>query len=269
MSPFVLLGAVGLAYLAVDLALGSVGLRIPLLGGTMFDGSRYYGLPNAFESLLLASGLFVASRFGPLPGGVLLFACGLVAGFPTLGADVGGSIVLFAAAGLWWQLRSRGRVRWREAAVSLGVAVAGLAVVLVVNRLFAPEPTHITRFVETGGSSATSGLDVVLHRLSAGFRQVGESPASLIPLLGLPVVLWAGLRSGRLGRSLAAMRPWRDVLIVLVAAAAVGFLVNDTGMAAAAPSFLYAIAVLAYPSLSETAAEGPSAEAARSAVHVR
>src|SRR4029077_13487734 len=190
MSPFVALGAAGLVFLAVDLALGSVGLRIPLLGGTMFDGSRYYGLPNAFESTLLASGLFVATRFDPLRGGILLFACGLLAGFPSLGADVGGSIVLFTAAGLWWQLRSRGRLRWREAAVSLGVAGAGLPVVLIANRLFATEPTHITRFVQTGGSSATSGLDVIRHRLAAGFRQVGESPASLIPLLGLPVVLW-------------------------------------------------------------------------------
>jgi hypothetical protein len=269
MSPLVLLGAAGIAYLAADLALGSVGLRIPLLGGTMFDGSRYYGLPNAFESMLLASGLFVATRFDPLRGGILLFACGLLAGFPNLGADAGGSIVLFAAAGLWWQLRSRGRIGWREAAVSLGVAVAGFAVVLVANRLFAPQPTHITRFVQTGGSSATSGVDVIRHRLAAGFRQVGESPASVIPLVGLPLVLWAGLRNGRLARSLAAARPWREVLIVLVVAAGVGFLVNDTGMAAAAPSFLYAVAVLAYPSLVDAASEGERTGTARSAVHVR
>jgi hypothetical protein len=269
MSPFVFLGAAGLAYLAIDLALGSVGLRIPLLGGTMFDGSRYFGLPNAFESTLLASGLFVAIRFDALRGGLLLFGCGLLAGFPNLGADVGGAIVLFAAAGLWWQLRSRGRVGWREAAVSLGVAVVGLAVVLAANRLLAPEPTHITRFVQTSGSSPASGLDVVLHRLGAGFRQVGESPASLIPLLGLPLVLWAGLRNGPLARSLAAVRPWREVLIVLVVAAGVGFLVNDTGMAAAAPAFLYAIGILAFPALAGTSTEPATAGTARSAVHAR
>src|SRR5262249_21839891 len=120
----------------------------------------------------------------------------------------------------------------------------------------------------TGGSSASSGFDVIRHRLGAGFRQVGASPASLIPLLGLPLVLWAGLRTRRLAGTLAAARPWREVLIVLVAAAAVGFLVNDTGMAAAAPSFLYAIAVLAYPSLAGIAAEGEPAGTARSAVHV-
>ena len=119
-----------------------------------------------------------------------------------------------------------------------------------MNRLFAPEPTHITRFVETGGSSAASGLDVIRHRLAAGFRQVGESPASLIPLIGLPGrPVGRPPRPGALGRALAAARPWREVLIVLVVGAGVGFLVNDTGMAAAAPSFLYAVAVLAYPSL--------------------
>ena len=165
--------------------------------------------------------------------------------------------------------RSRGRIGWREAAVPLAVAVAGLATVLIVNRLFASEPTHITRFVETGGSSATSGLDVIRHRLAAGFRQVGESPASLIPLVGLPVALWAGLRNGHLGRALAAVRPWREALIVLVVGAAVGFLVNDTGMAAAAPSFLYAVALLVYPSLAGPAAEPDPAEAARPAVHAR
>src|SRR5262249_53051512 len=41
MSPLVFLGIAGLLFLAVDLALGSIGLRIPLWGGTMFDGSRY------------------------------------------------------------------------------------------------------------------------------------------------------------------------------------------------------------------------------------
>jgi hypothetical protein len=45
--------------------------------------------------------------------------------------------------------------------------------------------------------------------------------------------------------------------------------VNDTGMAASAPGFLYAVAVLAYPSLVETASEGEHAGTARSAVHAR
>jgi hypothetical protein len=263
MSPLVFLGAASLAFLTVDLALGSRGLRIPLLGGTMLDGSRYYGLPNAFESMLLAGGLFVASRFDPVRGAVLLFACGALAGFPGLGADVGGSIVLFAAAGLWWQLRTRGRLGLRELAVALAVAVAGLAVVLVVSRFLAPSPTHATRFVEQSSSSLTDGLAEVGHRLAVGFRQVLHSPFSVIPLVGLPVALWAGLRVERLARPLAAARPWREVLIVLVLCAGVAFFVNDTGMAAAAPAFIYAMAVLAFPVLSVAAPGEESVSAER------
>jgi hypothetical protein len=269
MSPLTFLGAVALAYLAVDLALGSRGLRVPLLGGVMFAGSRYYGLPNAFESTLLASGLFVAARFDPVRGAALLFACGLLAGFPGLGADVGGSIALFTATGLWWQLRTRGRLGIRELGVTAAVVVAGLAVVLVANRLLAPSPTHVTRFVETSGSSLTSGLHVVGQRLAAGFRQVADSPASLIPLIGLPIVLWAGLRDGPLARALAATRPWREVLIVLIVAAGVAFFVNDTGMAAAAPAFLYAVVVLALPVLTPRVAPPAAAEAAASSMHAR
>src|SRR5439155_2620504 len=109
-------GTVGLAFVVVDLGLfGGRAFRVPILGGTMFDGARFYGLPNAFIALLLASALFVALPLRPWAGFVVVFAAGLVAGFPRLGADVGGSITLFAAAGLWWTLRSRRRFGLREA----------------------------------------------------------------------------------------------------------------------------------------------------------
>jgi hypothetical protein len=248
MAPLVFLGAVMLVFLAVDLALGSHGLRIPLLGGTMFDGARYFGLPNAFESMLLAGGLFVASRFDTVRGAALLFACGLLAGFPGLGADVGGAIVLFAAAGLWWQLRARGRLGVGEVAVAVAVAVAGLAVVLLVSRYLAASPTHAARFVERTGTSLPSGLAEVGDRL-------------LIPLVGLPVALWAGLRVRALSEPLAGLPPWREVLIVLVLCAILAFFVNDTGMAAAAPAFIYAIAILALPVLTVPPEDGEPASA--------
>lgn len=250
MAPLVFLGAAGLVYLTVDLALGSRGLGVPLLGGTMFDGVRLYGLPNAFESTLLASGLFVASRFDPVRGAMLLFACGLLAGFPGLGADVGGSIVLFAAAGLWWQLRTRGRLGVREVAVALLVTIAGLAVVLLANRFLTVSPTHVTHFVESTGSRPASGLDSIRHRLAASAGQVARGPVALVPLVGLLVALWAGVRGpGPVGLGLAAAPGWRDVLVVLVLSSAVAFVVNDTGFAAASPALVYAVAVIAYPAL--------------------
>src|SRR5262249_14674127 len=122
LGPFTVLGIAGVTALVLDLVFGGHGLRIPLLGGTMLDGVRLYGLPNAFAGTFRARALFVAFRLGPVAGGALVFACGLVAGLPHLGADLGGSATMFLAAGLWWQLRSRDRFGFTQLAATLAVA---------------------------------------------------------------------------------------------------------------------------------------------------
>jgi hypothetical protein len=245
-GPLAFLGAVGLGALAIDAAFGWPGARLALLGGTMFDGVRFYGLPNAFIALLLASALFVASRLDPLRGAFLLVAAGLFAGFPSLGANVGASIALFLAAGLWWVLRTRGRVGPREVAFVLGAVALGLGVVLIANRV--GMPTHATRFVETK-ESVGGVLSVFVDRMQSSLRMLADVPAGAIPVLGLPVVLWLLIsRPGPIGRRLdAAGEPWRHALIVLTVAGIVAFFVEDTGVAAAGPVFLYAMAGLAYP----------------------
>ncbi|HEY3211070.1 MAG TPA: hypothetical protein VGL18_15030, partial [Actinomycetota bacterium] len=48
------------------------------------------------------------------------------------------------------------------------------------------------------------------------------------------------------GLELAGER-WQHVLVVLTLAGVVAFFVNDTGVAAAAPVFLYAMSGMAYP----------------------
>ncbi|HEY1330468.1 MAG TPA: hypothetical protein VGH10_03210 [Actinomycetota bacterium] len=251
LGPLSFLGAVGAGAILLDLALGGHGLRVPLLGGTMFDGVRLYGLPNAFEATLLAGVLFAAFRFPPWQGGAVLFASGIVAGWPSLGADLGGALTLFVAAGLWWQLRSRGRLRVREVALAAAVALAGLAIVLLASRYLAGgAATHVTHFVRQSGGRIPAFLAEVRHRLGVGLRQVAHAPAALIPLLGLPAALWLTLAAPRpIDEGLAVEPGWRDVIVVLLLSSMVGFFVNDTGLAAAAPCFLYALAALAYPAL--------------------
>ncbi|MGH2572035.1 MAG: hypothetical protein ACRDGU_00850 [Actinomycetota bacterium] len=249
-GPLSFLGAVGLGVLLVDALLGWRGARIPLLGGTMFEGVRFYGLPNAFTALLLASTLFVAFRLDPFGGLLLLLGAGLFAGFPGLGADIGGSITLFTAAGLWWVLRTRPRLGLRELALAGGVVAIGLAVVLLAHRYLAGAATHASRFVDETGTTGEAAR-AFLDRLEGGFRMLNETPPAYIPLLGLPIILWLLLaRPGPIGRGLdLAGRAWRDVLVVLVVSGIVAFFVNDTGVAAAGPVFLYAMAGIVYPAL--------------------
>jgi len=248
MGPFRFLGSAGLAFVVVDALFGWRGARIPLLGGTMFDGVRFYGLPNSFIALLLASALLVAVGLEPFTGFMLLLAAGLFAGFPNLGANVGGAITLFVAAGMWWALRTRRRFGLRELAFVAGTAAVGLAAVLLANRYLPGAPTHITGFVErTGGIGAT--WDTLRRRLDVGFGQIGQVPAAVIPLIGLVAVLGVVIARPapiRSGLDLAG-RVWREALIAMTVAGLAAFFVNDTGVAAAAPVFLYAMTALAYP----------------------
>lgn len=286
-GPLVFLGAASVAVLLVDLGLfGGRALRVPLIGGTAFDGARFYGLPNVFIAPLLAGGLFLAATLPFRRGVVLLFALGVFAGLPSGGANLGAAVTLLAAAGLWWRAGRWGRgVRGvaplpragsgtvpgrsgssglaREAVLVLSVVVLGAALVLAVNRWLAGPPTHVGRFVAAAERGPGALLDRVAERLEVSLEMVADVPFSVIPLLGLAVVLAAVLRPrGPLARGLAMAGPeWGRAVGVLCGASIVAFMVNDTGVAAAAPGFLYAVGALLYPAFLDEAMAGGSVHA--------
>jgi hypothetical protein len=249
-GPFTFLAAIGLGFVIVDATFfGGRAFRVPLIGGTMFDGARFYGLPNAFTALVLAAAVLLAVPLEPFVGFALIFAIGLMVGFPRLGADIGGSITLFAASGLWWVLRTRPRLRVREIGIVVGVVALGLAAVLLVNRYWPGTPTHATRFVERSGDSLGSVFSTIRHRFAATFHLMSAQPEAYIPMAGLLLALWvivARPEPFRSGLELAGPA-WKTALLVIVLASLVAFVANDTGSTAAAPGLIYAGAGLAYP----------------------
>ena len=251
-APFAFLGAVGLAFVVLDALFGGNAFRVPLYGNTIFDGARFYGISNTFITLVLASALFLAHGLGRRAGVAVLFAAGLFMGFPRLGINIGGGITLFAAAGIWWAITAGRRATARPvvwgAVVTAVVTVAGLAIVLVANRYLPGAATHATRFVQRATGNAGYDWHTLSRRLSVGFSQFGHVPAAYIPIVGLPIVLALVLWGpAPIGRSLERTPRWRDATITLILAAVVAYFANDTGVAAAAPAFLYAVAMVAYP----------------------
>jgi hypothetical protein len=87
------------------------------------------------------------------------------------------------------------------------------------------------------------------RRLDVGIGQLRDVPAAWLALLGLPAALVIAIVRPEPLRSGLEMAGavWRDVLIVLTLAAVSSFFANDTGVAAAAPAFLYAGTATAYP----------------------
>src|SRR5439155_8960240 len=84
-------------------------------------------------------------------------------------------------------------------------------------------------------------------RLGVAWNMLNSVPAAYIPLVGLVVVLGLAVAGpGPIGRGLRLRPVWRDVIVTMAVAAAVAFVANDTGVAAAAPAFLYAMTAMAY-----------------------
>lgn len=231
------LGIAVLAYFAVEAILAWTAALTPFVGGSELDGGRFYGLPNAFIGLLIGACLWIAQRLRSLAGFALLVAVALFAGLPYLGANLGGGVSLFAAAGLWLAIRERERLGlWRGIGVFVGVTALGAAVILAAHAV-SPFETHVTRFEEQAGGLA-GVFEKFGDRLQVGLDLIARNPFALIPVLGLPIAIAAVLRPPTpLRPSMQRSPAWRDAILVTLLAGVVAYLVNDSGPAAAGFAF--------------------------------
>jgi hypothetical protein len=252
MLPPAAIGVAVLLFFLVEAAMGWTAALTPFLGGSELDGGRFFGLPNVFVGLLIGASLYVAFRLPPGWGFALVVAVALFAGLPFAGANIGAAVSLFAAAGLWLSLRTRGRLGWREAGVTAAVVVVGTAVILLAHRFLTATPTHVTRFEETTGWHLGDVWRTFSHRLSTGWHLIEQNPFALVPVVGLPATLLVVLRPpAPLRQALRRHPAWRDALLVALLGGIVAYVANDTGPAALGLAFGLGLGGLVYVSLVE------------------
>ena len=248
-SAVVALGILALCVLGVEAVADWPGAVTPLLGGSQLDGGRFFGLPNAFIGLVLASAVFVALGLRNVAAGAgLLFVTGLVIGSPWFGSDLGGAITMCAVAGLWWSVRTRAHIA-RAVLLTGASAAAGALMVLLTQRYLASSPTHITHFAEGSGHSGGI-LGTIAERSRIGVTLLVTHPFAAIPVLGVPVALWVVLRPGpRLGPLLRKEPAFTGSLITILLGSIIAYAVNDTGASALGLGFAWAVGALLFVSL--------------------
>jgi hypothetical protein len=245
--PAAALGAAILVAMAFEAADGWDAMLAPLFGGGALDGARFYGMPNVAIGMLLGSAAYVAAVLPMWPGFAVLVYTGFFIGLPDIGANIDGSVTLFLAAGLWLGLRAFRRFRWPQLLLVAGVTVAGTAAVLAAHRYLADVPTHGTRLVTTEGSFLWRLWDLGLERVEATWRLIADVPFALVPVVGMPIVLWLLLRPPRwLRPHTERNRAWRDALLVIVVGSIAAFLLNDSGPAAAGLGFAMGLGGMLY-----------------------
>jgi hypothetical protein len=231
------IGAAVLAFFVLEALAGWSGMLTPLLGGSQLDGGRFFGFPNVAIGLAVGAALWATHRLRTIAGFGVLCALGLFIGLPYVGSNLGGAVTSFAAAGLWVAIRERERLGpWKGAGLAAAVAVAGGAIILVAHAV-APIETHVSAF-EENVSGIGGVVETFVDRLGVGIDLIARAPASLVPVLGLPVLLVAILRPPAPLRPMFDRWPsWRDAVLVTTLAGIVGYVVNDSGPAAAGLAF--------------------------------
>jgi hypothetical protein len=240
-----LLGAVLLGLIALDLVLGGHGLSQPLLGGSAWDGERFYGLGNGYFAFALAAVMLVAG-FAPLSAVVtaaLLAGLGVVDGLPRLGADVGGALTSMLTAAAALVVLAPGRPRARRVVLLAGLAVAAAVAVALGAGLGGPV-SHAGRFAERLTQGPADAAGVVVDQLARNLRLLANSPFAWA---GPLEVLLAGLIALRPPPPLDRLPEWtRRVLGLGAFGSLLLILLNDTGVTATAASGLFLLAIPAW-----------------------
>ena len=240
-----LLGAVLLGLIALDLVLGGHGLSQPLLGGSAWDGERFYGLGNGYFAFALAAVMLVAG-FAPLSAvatAALLAGLGVVDGLPRLGADVGGALTSMLTAAAALVVLAPGRPKVRRIVLLAGLAVAAAVAVALGAGLGGPV-SHAGRFAERLTQGPADAAGVVVDQLARNLRLLANSPFAWA---GPLEVLLAGLIALRPPPPLDRLPEWtRRVLGLGAFGSLLLILLNDTGVTATAASGLFLLAIPAW-----------------------
>ena len=257
-----LLGAVLLGLVALDLVLGGHGLSQPLLGGSTWDGERFYGLGNGYFAFSLAAVMLVAA-FAPLPAVAtagLLAGLGVVDGLPRLGADVGGALTSMLTAAAALVVLAPGRPRVRRIVVLAGLAVAAAVAVALGAGLGGPV-SHAGRFAERLRQGPSDAAGMVVDQLARNLRLLANSPFAWA---GPLQVLGAGLIALRPPPPLRQLPEWtRRVLGLGALGSLLLILLNDTGVTATAGSGLFLLAIPAWAWLAQQPPAGRPASPPR------
>jgi len=251
-----LLGGALLALVVTGLLAGGEGLAQPLLGGSAWDGERFYGLGNGYFAFALAAAMLVIG-FAPLRtpwAAALLGGLAVVDGLPRLGADVGGALTAMLTAAAALVVLAPARPRLGRVLLLAGLALVAAVAVALGGGLGGPL-THAGRFADRLLAGPGDAAGVVADQLARNLRLLAHSPFAWV---GPLEVAAAGLLALRPPPPLAELSDWlRRVLGLGALGSLLLILLNDTGVTATAASGLFLLAIPAWALLDRGGAAGP------------
>ncbi len=263
------------AVLTLDALVGTPLNRASPLGSAPTFGARFYGFGNPTFSVYAVAALVLAAALAQwlvVRGrravaatvvGVIGVVTMIVDVWPTLGADLGGGLVLVPAFAVLGLAASGARVTWKRFVL---VAAAGVGLVAAVGVLDwlrpADERSHLGRFV--GQVVDGSAWETLLRKAAYALRSVlGGVPVwlTIVVLVAVAlVVFWPRRFTPRwFARTEEAWPLVRPTLLALWIVSVAGSLVNDFGVRIAMIALIPAVPLLTVAALHAAGDAGDAA----------
>ncbi|SJZ33243.1 hypothetical protein [Garciella nitratireducens] len=233
--------------LIIDIIMGTPLVKISLLGYDPVIGARYYGIGNEYMGILIGSSLVLLfaskekiSIDKNIILGLLIFLI-IIIGYPEFGANVGGTITITAAAIFIFFKLFHIKLGWKQV-IFAGIGIISVvSIMAVIDVFFVESQSHLAGAISSIREGGIVELSmIILRKISMNIKLFGVTVWSKV--LVVSIIVFAiifnrppGLLKGVIDKYSCLSIGWTAVVIASI----VGFLVNDSGVVAAATCIIY------------------------------
>lgn len=255
-----------------DLISGGSLCRYSILGYSIVDGSRYYGIGNEYMGALIGSSIVglglmmwasrVERRTMQITFLVAVVIGTVVVGAPVLGANTGGAISAVVAFGLAVMAAYKKPLDARRMAIiSMGVVLV-LAAFAILDSLRGQQyESHLGKAVRMIATDGLSQMGMLMKRkLAMNFLLIRVSAWSRLLLAYALTVVFLPRLGGTKTESVSLPLHLRVTLVGVVSGTLAALAFNDSGVVAAATCFTYAWALMILLALRPSDIPGERAE---------
>ncbi|GAB6157808.1 membrane protein [Desulfotomaculum varum] len=268
LDPFIFICITSATAILADLLNGSYLQKQSLLGYDPIVGARFYGIGNEYMGVLIGSviiGTTAAIQYWsnwrrPLiaAGGLLFLVTIYAMAAPNIGTNVGGTIAASSALLVTFLLLIGVRFRLRT------LMLVGLLVVLAVSGFIAFDLTRPPDLRSHMGTTASlilqsgpaQAIDIIQRKWAMNMKLLRYTVWSRVLLASLGVLALLFYRPRGVMENIRVKYPYLfKGFVGVVTGAIVAFLVNDSGVVAAATTMIFGAPPLVYLVLTEQTAD--------------
>lgn len=250
----ILLTGLTCVLLAADIVMGSNLIKNGFLGYDPIIGARYYGIGNEYMGILIGCTLVfstaILDRFDikKWTVGIIYALIIIVIGYPGFGANVGGSITaVFAFMFVIFKLYN-GKLKVKHFVILVLSVPIFIGLLSVIDLFLVKNTSHLGNAINqirTGGIDVI--ISIIIRKVSMNIRLFNVSIWSKVLVISLGVLGLLFYRPFGVAKQVfLKYKNLKTGLLGLLVACLVTFVVNDSGVVAAATAVIPLVMTLLY-----------------------